>query len=978
MESEALKLAVESLEGDFELIRELGRGATSVVYLLRDHGLNRDIALKVIRGGFGTDEEALARLQREAHLVAQLQHPNIVKLFGTHRLPDGGFALLMEHVPGRNLKEVLVREGALPLPRVLSVLKDVASALAYAHRRRIVHRDVKPENIYIDEEVDAARLADFGVARPWDQDSRLTLPGASLGTPAYMSPEQIDGKEVDGRSDVYSLGLVGYEMILGHHPWEGENVFTTIFKQKNVTLPMDLPGLSRLPALAEILEKSLEKSPEDRWESADAMLTELKSVAPLAQREDLALFQPWASEAGTSEEAAEASHDDVPEGEEPDTGVETVDGEDGADETPPPIDWLDLPEMEGKAIVPLDVDSEPVVASKRKLTPRVWIASALVLIVGAYGVYQVARNGGVSSGAALTPTSTSPPPPDLVSRETNPAESPPILSILGGEVPQRVGSVTTLSASVSGPDGAPLADVPVLFRVVQGGGAVEPDRVRTAEDGLAEAALRMPTQAGEVLVEVTLEGYPESPSVFRIEAVPGPPVTITSISGDGQVAAPGEALQDRIGIGVRDEFGNPLPNTPVSFRILEGDGQVQPVETSTDPRGRAFARWTLGSSPGTQSVAAMVLGMTDSLVAFRATAEAPAEPAGDPVAPETPPDPTPARVLRQTFAIGGSHVCSLQGGTAACRGSLESGQGGGMSMRFQALAAGVSHECGLQENGVAWCWGSNESGQLGDGSFQDRRSPVRVDPDLSFSLLVAGLSHTCGLDGRGTAFCWGRNLNGQLGDGSRSDRNRPAPVTGGTSFERLAAGWNHTCGLTAEGRVYCWGLNGDGQLGDGTRVDRLIPIRLPISFTSIAAGAAHTCGISRERVLCWGDNSSGQLGNGGAPEDQTSPAAVMQLPSSPPTMLAVGAVHSCALLTNGAAYCWGQNLHGQLGNGTTENSPVPVVVSGGLHFSRLYAGGGVTCGFTADGSQYCWGMNQVGQLGDGTRTNRSTPVLIGG
>jgi hypothetical protein len=974
MESEALKLAVESLDGDFELIRELGRGATSVVYLLRDHGLNRDIALKVIRGGFGTDEEALARLQREAHLVAQLQHPNIVKLFGTHRLPDGGFALLMEHVPGRNLKEVLVREGALPIPRVLSVLKDVASALAYAHRRRIVHRDVKPENIYIDEEVDAARLADFGVARPWDQDSRLTLPGASLGTPAYMSPEQIDGKEVDGRSDVYSLGLVGYEMILGRHPWEGENVFTTIFKQKNVTLPMDLPGLGQFPALGKILERSLEKSPEDRWESADAMLTELKSVVPHAQREDLALWQPWEGE-GEGSAPAPPGDEEASEPEE-DVDGKGVDGDEEDTEAPPPIDWLDLPEMEGKAIVPVDVDSEPVVAPRRKRTARLWIASALVLIAGAYGIYQLAHDGGVSPGAALTPTS--PPPSDLVSRETNPAESHPVLSIHGGEVAERVGSVTTLSASVSGSDGAPLADVPVLFRVVEGGGTVEPARVRTAEDGLAEAALQLPTQAGEVLVEATLEGYPASPSMFRIEAVPGPPVTITSISGNGQVAAPGEGLQDRIGIGVRDEFGNPLPNTPVSFRILEGDGEVQPRETSTDPRGRAFARWTLGSSPGTQSVAAMVLGVTDSLVTFRATAEAPAEPAGDSLAPETPPDATPARVLRQTFAIGGSHVCSLRGGTAVCRGSLESGQGGGMSMRFQAVTAGVSHGCGLQENGVAWCWGSNESGQLGDGSFQDRRSPVQVDPDLSFSLLVAGLSHTCGLDGRGTAFCWGRNLNGQLGDGSRSDRNRPAPVTGGASFERLAAGWNHTCGLTAEGRVYCWGLNGDGQLGDGTRVDRLIPIRLPISFTSLAAGAAHTCGISRERVLCWGDNSAGQLGNGGTPEDETSPSAVMQLPSSPPTMLAVGAVHSCVLLTDGTAYCWGQNLHGQLGNGTTENSPVPVAVAGGLHFNRLYAGGGVTCGFTPDGSQYCWGMNQGGQLGDGTRTNRSTPVLIGG
>ncbi len=275
---EQLKEAIEAVGGEFELIRELGQGATAVVYLLRDHALNRDVAMKVIRATFAADEEALARLQREARLVAQLSHPNIVKLYGTHRLTDGSFALLMEHVPGRNLKELLREEGAFPVPRALRVLKDVASALAYAHRRRIVHRDVKPENIYIDEEVGAARLADFGVARPWDQDARLTLPGASLGTPAYMSPEQIDGLEVDGRSDVYSLGLVGYEMLLGHHPWEGENVFTIIYRQKNDELPMEPLGLGHYPALAETLEKALEKEPAARLESAMAFLERLSEL----------------------------------------------------------------------------------------------------------------------------------------------------------------------------------------------------------------------------------------------------------------------------------------------------------------------------------------------------------------------------------------------------------------------------------------------------------------------------------------------------------------------------------------------------------------------------------------------------------------------------------------------------------------------------------------------------------------------------
>jgi serine/threonine protein kinase len=144
---ELLKEAVKALGGEFELIRKLGQGATSVVYLHRDHALDRDVAMKVIRATFAGDDEAMARLQREAHLVAQLTHPNIVKLYGTHRLTDGSFALFMEHVPGRNLKEILRAEGAFSVQRTMRVLTDVASALAYAHRRRIVHRDVKLANV---------------------------------------------------------------------------------------------------------------------------------------------------------------------------------------------------------------------------------------------------------------------------------------------------------------------------------------------------------------------------------------------------------------------------------------------------------------------------------------------------------------------------------------------------------------------------------------------------------------------------------------------------------------------------------------------------------------------------------------------------------------------------------------------------------------------------------------------------------------
>jgi alpha-tubulin suppressor-like RCC1 family protein len=182
--------------------------------------------------------------------------------------------------------------------------------------------------------------------------------------------------------------------------------------------------------------------------------------------------------------------------------------------------------------------------------------------------------------------------------------------------------------------------------------------------------------------------------------------------------------------------------------------------------------------------------------------------------------------------------------------------------------------------------------------------------------------------------------------------------------------------VTAAGAAYCWGLNGEGQVGDGSRLDRLAPRPIATTVSALAAGSSHTCAVVAGRALCWGDNRSGQLGDG-TTEARVRPTAVIDLPGTP-TALVAGAVHTCALLTDGTAACWGQNLYGQLGNGSTANATTPIPVSGDLAFERLSAGGAVTCGRTSDGDEYCWGLNQSGQLGDGTVTNRAVPTRVGG
>jgi hypothetical protein len=280
MTEEAQELPViPELVEDYEFIRELGRGGTAVVYLARERELGRLVAIKLMHPAYVQDEEAMARLVREAKTISRLQHPNIVMLYGARRLGERGYALILQYVPGTTIKQRLRESGPLPLPLIERVINDLGTALQYAHQHRIVHRDIKPENIFLDEDTGAARLADFGIARFWDSDSGLTLPGTAMGTPNYMSPEQVDGRrDLDGRSDIYSVGLVAWEMAAGRQPWAGETLYNVVYKQKHE----ELPSLAQLrPEMPQYfraaIEGALKKNPGERWRDAGELLAALQN-----------------------------------------------------------------------------------------------------------------------------------------------------------------------------------------------------------------------------------------------------------------------------------------------------------------------------------------------------------------------------------------------------------------------------------------------------------------------------------------------------------------------------------------------------------------------------------------------------------------------------------------------------------------------------------------------------------------------------
>ncbi|HEX6629599.1 MAG TPA: serine/threonine-protein kinase, partial [Gemmatimonadaceae bacterium] len=264
------------LAADYVISGELGRGSSAVVYLARDRALDRQVAIKLVRAG-RADDELLERSAQEARLLASLPHnPNIVAIYAVRRLARRSLALVMQYVAGPTLREVLARDGALPTEQAVRVLRDLARALHFAHDHGIVHRDVKPENVYLDAATGRALLSDFGSAVSLHADPRMTTTGAVIGTPAYMSPEQVDGERVDGRSDIYSLGLVGWEMLTGRFPWGTSNLYEILYRQRHTDLPLLDELRPDLPTpVINAVEGALLRDREARWPDAATMLAAL-------------------------------------------------------------------------------------------------------------------------------------------------------------------------------------------------------------------------------------------------------------------------------------------------------------------------------------------------------------------------------------------------------------------------------------------------------------------------------------------------------------------------------------------------------------------------------------------------------------------------------------------------------------------------------------------------------------------------------
>jgi alpha-tubulin suppressor-like RCC1 family protein len=390
-------------------------------------------------------------------------------------------------------------------------------------------------------------------------------------------------------------------------------------------------------------------------------------------------------------------------------------------------------------------------------------------------------------------------------------------------------------------------------------------------------------------------------------------------------------------------------------------------------------------------------------------------------------DNTSAKVLSggnqlsfKQIAAGYDHSCAIASNNKAyCWGDGQYGQIGNGSLEsptspvavaqgemptgatIRQIAVGSNFTCAVASDDKAYCWGNGTSGRLGNGTTDDKSTPVAVSQGAmpagaTIRQLVIGNTHACAIASDNKAYCWGSGGSGRLGNASSSNRETPVAVSqgaipAGATAQWIAAGDNHTCLIASDSKAYCWGSGANGALGNGDIINYNVPVAVSqgaipagVTFLKLSAGGAMSCAIASDnKAYCWGANTAGYLGNGNE-IDQTAPVAVVQGQMPPgATIQQISSYdhHTCVVASDSKAYCWGSGSYGRLGYGSSSSIESPVaVVQGempvGLTFVEVSAGQDHTCAIGSNGKAYCWGLNGHGQLGNASLTNADSPSQV--
>lgn len=491
----------------------------------------------------------------------------------------------------------------------------------------------------------------------------------------------------------------------------------------------------------------------------------------------------------------------------------------------------------------------------------------------------------------------------------------------------------------------------VRMSIKSPGGTISPDTATTDAGGIVRVQRwTLATTAGTQSLVVSAG---EASLVVNAQALPGPPAQLTLVSGDSQIATFGNTMPAPLVVRVLDQFANPLSNVAVAFRPDTLPSVLSSPDVVTDSDGRASTAVRI-SAMGRASVTASVTGLAPVRFALRSTGfRAKALSAGS------------NRVCGQGF----DDVWYCWGNGSLKTTALPSSAG------VTGLSVGFLAACGIAPDATVRCWGSNQYGELGLGTLAPTTTedgPVQPIGLSGVSSVYNGNGYACALTRLGETWCWGFNQTGELGNGTQSIELtlRPTRQPSSLHFTTLATATSTPCALDEQGAAYCWGFNGNGNVGDGTFITpRLQPTRVATSvrFRSITNGS---CALTADgQAYCWGYNRNGELGDGttttrATPAPMATTIRWQQLSSGP---------SNCGIAMDHRVLCWGVNLTHSLGTTSLPSTSLPTPVAPGFTATYLSVGFYFACAISEFSEVMCWGDNSGGALGDGTRVHRGQP-----